>query len=98
MLVKFTSDAYADIVMFGEVANFFIKAMGYSGNIPGAITAENIPIALDNLNKALINVVEDSQQDEENEDYVSLHTRAIPLIEMLEASIEREADILWDSE
>jgi len=39
MLVTFTTKAYADITMFGDVAVAMLKMMGYSGTVPSAIRA-----------------------------------------------------------
>jgi hypothetical protein len=45
MLVTFTTDAYADITMFGDVALAMLKMMGHSATVPGAILAEDVPVA-----------------------------------------------------
>ena len=34
MLVTFTTNAYADITMFGDVALAMLKMMGHSGTVP----------------------------------------------------------------
>ena len=41
MLVAFKSDAYADIIMFGDVAQQLLKMMGHSGTVPSAIQADD---------------------------------------------------------
>jgi len=53
MLVTFTSDAYADITMFGDVAVALLKVMGHSGTVPSAIVAEDVPAALSRLTAAI---------------------------------------------
>ena len=53
MLVTFKTSAYSDITMFGTAATSLLKMMGQSGNVPGAIMAEDIPAALEKLKKAL---------------------------------------------
>lgn len=53
MLVTFKTSANADITMFGGAAVSLLKMMGQSGNVPGAIMAEDIPAALSRLKKAL---------------------------------------------
>ena len=45
MLVTFTTDAYADITMFGDVALAMLKMMGHSTTVPGAILAADVPAA-----------------------------------------------------
>ena len=49
MLVTFTCEAYADITMFGDVAQHLLTLMGHSGTVPGAILAEDVPAALHRL-------------------------------------------------
>ena len=53
MIVTFRSEAYADIMMFGEIAIQLLKLMGHSGTVPGALLAEDVPEALANLKKAI---------------------------------------------
>ena len=53
MLVTFTSKAYADITMFGDVALGMLRMMGHSETVPGAILAEDVPAALDRLKRAI---------------------------------------------
>ena len=60
MLVTFKSNApHADVTMFGTAARSLLKMMGQSGNVPGAIMAEDIPDALAALEKALVEQSED---------------------------------------
>lgn len=53
MLVTFTTKAYADITMFGDVALALLKMMGHSGTVPGAILAEDVPAALGRLKRGI---------------------------------------------
>jgi hypothetical protein len=53
MLVTFTTDAYADITMFGDVAHTMLKMMGHSVTVPGAILAADVPEALRRLTTAV---------------------------------------------
>ena len=39
MLVTFTTSAYANITMFGDVALHLLKLMGHSATVPGALLA-----------------------------------------------------------
>ena len=98
MLITFTSEASANITMFGDIAISLIKAMGQSGKVPGAITATNVPLALEKLEKSLARYPDEINQDDSEDESVSIHLRAVPLIKMLKASIDREADIMWDRE
>ena len=49
MRVTFTTDAYAGITMFGDVALALLKMMGHSKTVPGAILAADVPMALNRL-------------------------------------------------
>jgi hypothetical protein len=97
MLVTFHTKAYADITMFGDVAVKLLKMMGHSGSVPGAFMAEDIPNALKNLREAL-----QQQQtmpnagNNEDEPPVSLSHRALPLVELLEAAIKQDTQVIWD--
>lgn len=53
MLVTFTTDAYADVTMFGDVAQTMLKMMGHSGTVPSAILAQDVPEALRRLTAAV---------------------------------------------
>ena len=53
MLVTFSTSAYADTIMFGDIARGLLKMMGHSGSVPGAILAADIPIALCRLKAAI---------------------------------------------
>jgi len=104
MLVTFKSEAYADIVMFGEVAIRLLKLMGHSGTVPGAILAEDIPAALNRLKQGLAaeganmtpRPAADAKSDEADEPPVSLKHRALPLIEMLTAAVASQCNVMWD--
>ncbi len=102
MLVTFKTTAYADITMFGDAAEALLKLMGQSGNIPGAIMGDQVADALANLKQALADrpaddVAETSEGDEEQSNKVALATRAVPLIELLEAAAASSANVMWDS-
>ena len=53
MLITFTSDAFENIVMFGDVAKTLLKLMGHSGTVPGALLPGEIPQALSLLEERL---------------------------------------------
>ena len=104
MLVKFHSEAYADITMFGDIAVSLLKQMGLSGDVPGAIRPEDIPQALRRLESALARQAEaakgkpseEERDEEEQEPAVSLGHRALPLIELLRASAQADCDVMWE--
>lgn len=89
--------AYADITMFGDVAQRFLKVMGYNGAAPGVIVAENIPAALTALKAALAEAPpQDTKKDQWDEPVVSLTHRALPLIELLTAAEKEGCNVMWD--
>ena len=102
MLITFETNAYANITMFGDVAKRLIKYMGHSGTVPSAILAEDVPEALRKLRSRIESEMAIEQADEvgtgEDENYVSIDKRAKPLIELLKAAIEQNADVMWDKE
>jgi hypothetical protein len=103
MLVRFkTTAAYPEITMFGEVALKLLKMMGRRPTVPSAIGAEDIPQALQSLREGIAAadaVLEDqppSDEEEGDERPVSLHNRALPLIELLEAAKKEGVAVMWE--
>jgi hypothetical protein len=102
MLVTFSSPAYAETTMFGDVAVKLLKLMGHSGTVPGALLADEVPAALARLVAAIdadrqSPAPEQPGEDEDGEPAVSLAHRAIPLIELLRAAVKNRCDVMWDS-
>jgi len=97
MLVTFTTDAYADITMFGDVALAMLKMMGHSGTVPSAILATDVPAALSRLTAGIEAVKAAPSVDEVDEDepQVSLSNRALPLINLLTAAVKDGCDVMW---
>ena len=97
MLVTFTTKTYPDITMFGNIALILLKMMGHSTHVPGAILAADVPVALERL-KAAIEVekaLPPSPEKEDEEPVVSIAHRALPLIELLEAALRADANVMW---
>ena len=102
MLITFSSSAYANITMFGDVALRLLKLMGHSATVPGALLAEDIPPALQRLEAAVeadkrSPEPEKSEEGEDGEVAVSLSHRALPLIELLKAAAKAKSNVMWDS-
>jgi hypothetical protein len=97
MLVTFTTDAHADITMFGDVALAMLKMMGHSTTVPGAILAADVPAALNKLTAAIdaekVTVPVDDQ--DEDEPVVSMANRALPLIDLLAAAAKADCNVMW---
>lgn len=106
MLVTFTTDAHADITMFGDIALTMISMMGHSKTVPGAILAADVPMALERLKIAVDTetqistpsetTVKNEDDGEERESAVSLSNRAMPLIRLLTAAAQAECDVMWN--
>ena len=104
MLVAFKTDAYADIIMFGDVAQQLLKMMGHSGTLPSAIQADDVPAALERLKRSLEIGISGAAQSggdtaakgRDNDNEVSLAYRALPLIELLTAAATKHRDVMWD--
>lgn len=102
MPITFKSKHAPDILMFESIALQLIKAMGYSGAVPGAVAAEDVSVALQRLEQklsapdALLENDEDAQTNEDLEQPVSIAHRALPLINMLKAAVEQTDYIIWE--
>ncbi len=102
MLVTFKSRAHADVIMFGEVALKLIKLMGRRETVPSAIQPEDIPQALESLREGMAiedaAVEENELEDVEDEEVepVSVHSRALPLIELLNAARRENVPVTWE--
>jgi len=102
MLVTFKSRAHADVIMFGEVALKLIKLMGIRETVPSAIQPEDIPQALKSLRDGIATedaAVEENEiegVEDEEEQRVSVHNRALPLIELLNAARREDVPVMWE--
>lgn len=102
-MIRFKTEAYANIDMFEDVALQLLKMMGHSGTVPSAILPEDIPHALANLKSALeqnkitesSSADTDPEEDEEETPAVSIGIRAYPLIELLTAAAKQNRDVMW---
>ena len=95
MLVTFTTDAYADITMFGDVAINMLKMMGHSGTVPSAILAADVPAALNRLSAAIDATKASTPAMETDKPPISMANRALPLIALLKAAAKAKTDIIF---
>jgi hypothetical protein len=99
VLITFKSKSYANILMMGEAGNKMLEMMDFGMSVPGAIDARDVATALANLKRALDKIprqIKPAEDAEEDEDAISLHTRSIPLIELLEAAVADEEHVRWE--
>ncbi len=102
MLVRFESKV-GGFSMFGDIAVTLLKLMGHSGTVPGALLAADIPTALAQLRAGLHAQPEEpeteeapaDERDEKPEPRVSIHKRAVPLVDLLTRSAEAGSDVIW---
>jgi len=85
--------------MLGDIGLKMLEMMAFGSSVPGAINAEDVPSALKNLQSALNNLptlVEPAGEADDDQPAVSVHTRAVPLVELLQAAVADETYIRWD--
>jgi len=85
--------------MFGEIGLKMLEMMDYGVSVPGAILAEDVPRALSNLQNRLdsvVEVVESAGEAGDDQPAVSLHARAVPLLELLQSAIADENIVSWE--
>jgi aconitate hydratase len=99
MLITFKTRAYANITMFGDVGRKMLEMMAFGTSVPGAINTGDVPTALANLEAALAKIPQQEETVEDNgaePPAVGLHTRAVPLLELLQAAIDEETYVSWE--
>ena len=99
MLITFKTKSHANITMFGDVGTKMLEMMDYGIAVPGAILAIDVPKALSNLKLKLESVMELSQpagDAGDDQPAVSLQTRAVPLIELLQSAIDDDNIVRWE--
>jgi len=99
MLITFSTKAYADITMFGDVGHRMLEMMDFGTSVPGAIRDKDVPQALENLQNGLALIPERDEQaeySEEGQPTVSLLTRAVPLLELLHAAVSDNTYVSWE--
>ena len=108
MLVVFTNKSGGTVEMFEKAALELIKLMGRREAVPSAISAEDLPEALETMNNALIEMaqiekaedqetdLEDLEEDEDQPKPIGLSTRAFPLTELIKQTIKEGSFLMWD--
>jgi len=99
MLITFKTKSYANITMFGEIGQKLLEMMDFGVSVPGAIIAEDVPRALSNLQNRLesvVEVVEPVGEAGDDQPAVSLRTRAVPLLELLQSAVADENIVRWE--
>jgi hypothetical protein len=103
MLVKFSSTATGSITMFGDIATQLIKMLGATGKVPGAMSAEDLPAAIAQLKAQLAQQasvdgeVQDDDEEDKSKQLISLSSRAMPLIDLLQRASDKQAPVMWET-
>lgn len=100
MPVIFKSPASGNVIMLDDIAKQLLKYMGASSAIPGAFKAEEIGHAIaclkHNIEKKASTEAVLEQQDFDTEQAISIKTRALPLIELLQEAKKQDSYISWE--
>ena len=103
MAITFKTKAHASITMLGEDGSRMLEMMGFGTSVPGAIDADDIGRALANLRAALARLPDEpiepgsnSDDDDDDRPPVSPHTRALPLIKLLQAAADQGEYVRWE--
>jgi len=109
MLITFTSKASAEVMMYKEHAKLILDLLGKDAD-RGVITAAESANAVAVLEKEMaetrmhhtsddvqrdVDAQQDNGNQHESAQSVSFSTRAFPLLEMLRAARDQNADVLW---
>lgn len=98
MLVTFQSDAYGDVMMFGDVARQMLEIIGKDSAERGVVTVEELPAAISKLRAAIgadTRPVRQTAVIDEEEASISITQRALPLLALFEHSLKDEVPVLW---
>jgi hypothetical protein len=105
MFVKFESPAGASFAMPRDAALTLLGLMGMSGGVPGALSAEDVPPALERLRRGIAAATpldqpaqnrSDAKTGEDQPPPISLATRAYPLLQLLMAAAKKNKHVLWE--
>lgn len=103
-MITFTSNAYGELIMFKADARNILSIIGKNPNDnKGVITIEQMPDAISALqsamemDKKLQRETAMADNDEaETEEPVYLHQRALPVLQMLERSLQENEPVVWN--
>jgi hypothetical protein len=106
MLIIFKSKASGDVIMFGDVGSQMLRIIGKQPEKQGIITVEQMPDAIEKLKRAVAEhkarhagsgeePKTEKTPDGGERQYVSIATRALPFIELLERSYKADKPVMW---
>jgi len=107
-IVTFKSAASADVIYFGDVAKRMMELMGKEAGDQGIVTVEQLPDAIAKLKAAIAEDKMSHRQIVQTEEpqteaaegggtrpRISLTQRALPLLAMLEESLQEKKPVVW---
>lgn len=109
MLVRFMSQATANLLMFDDVARALLTIVGKSASRRGVITVEEMPAVLTHLHAMVEHEKhlkegrgprDDVQVPDigiEPHELIGLSVRAQPFIKMLEQALREQKEITWEA-
>jgi len=109
MLITFSSNAAADVLMLSEHALPLLHAAGkhFDGSLPdrGVFTKEQLPSAIEGLETLVRGAPAVADEDEDDdappvpamERAVSLRQRAFPLIDLMRRAHASGDNVMWES-
>ncbi|PCI79201.1 MAG: hypothetical protein COB20_05305 [SAR86 cluster bacterium] len=101
MLIKFESKKVAPFIMQSQIAEQILTMAGQGGRIEGSISGGAISEALASLEKALSEqseIPEESIEEDEEQERISLAARAAPFREMLRHALQIDCYVMWRPE
>ena len=109
MLIRFSSQATANLLMFDDVARALLTVIGMSPTQRGVITVEEIPTALTHLHALVehekrLKEGRDAREERpipdvgiEPHELIGLSVRAQPFIKTLEQAHRENKEITWEA-
>lgn len=101
MLTKFESKKTAPFIMQSQIAKQLLSMAGQGGRTEGSISGAAISEALASLVQALAGQSEipaEALDEEDEQQLVSLDTRAAPLLDMLRHALQIDSYVMWRPE
>ena len=92
MLYKFKSKETGDLIMLEPDAKRLLKIMGREDQIKGILLADQIPAAIEALDRAIKQEESDGPLDPK---IVSLRQRSQPMLKMLQTCMRKSVDVVW---
>lgn len=101
-MITFRSEVGPDIMMFDDIAHQMMDLIGKERTDRGVVTVEQLPACIARLKAAGSqdraqhgDSFHDEDEGSESAPPVGLSQRVIPLIELMEISLERRKPVTW---